>query len=534
MRSARLIIRSCRTLKGGINMKFSMSITKGLGNQKHNNRTQKETTKNVNHDLTFLNVTLLDENIRNVYHELFDPSLEKYNAKQKRSDRKIKDYYSKIANSKQEKLFHELVVSNVYHELFDPSLEKYNAKQKRSDRKIKDYYSKIANSKQEKLFHELVVSIGNIDNAIRGDIANEIYTEFLKRFSDNNPQMRVFGAYIHHDEIGTVHMHLDYVPFSVDNKRGLETRVSNDKAIEQMGYRNWTDWKDRQFETLEKICHEHNIERVNMNNHSRHISVESYKKEQRMIESLQNDLEHTLKSQDLPVVEPIKPRVNRITKKKTVPYDEYLALLEHNREQSDKINTLEKQIALQKAQICSLTDEKEKYKQIYLNTRKKSYIEENGRLEAYLERLENINNSLSYKSSAQEEKLKEAEKDRDVLKKELHEVRKENERLKISICRIKDILEDMEYILNRIISVPENILTRMYERISGIRERVSRLYPTREVKNIEDRKQAVRQKQMYNSEIDELLYETREEVKAYQTKEREKNIARQQERGMSR
>ena len=487
MRSARLIIRSCRTLKGGINMKFSMSITKGLGNQKHNNRTQKETTKNVNHDLTFLNVTLLDENIRNVYHELFDPSL-----------------------------------------------EKYNAKQKRSDRKIKDYYSKIANSKQEKLFHELVVSIGNIDNAIRGDIANEIYTEFLKRFSDNNPQMRVFGAYIHHDEIGTVHMHLDYVPFSVDNKRGLETRVSNDKAIEQMGYRNWTDWKDRQFETLEKICHEHNIERVNMNNHSRHISVESYKKEQRMIESLQNDLEHTLKSQDLPVVEPIKPRVNRITKKKTVPYDEYLALLEHNREQSDKINTLEKQIALQKAQICSLTDEKEKYKQIYLNTRKKSYIEENGRLEAYLERLENINNSLSYKSSAQEEKLKEAEKDRDVLKKELHEVRKENERLKISICRIKDILEDMEYILNRIISVPANFLTNMYDRISKIRERVNRLYPIGEVNNIEDRKQVVRQRQTYNTEIDDLIYVTREEIKEYQANERERKIDRQQDRGMSR
>lgn len=487
MRSARLIVRSCRTLEGGINMKFSMSITKGLGNQKHNNRTQKETTKNVNHDLTFLNVTLLDENIRNVYHELFDPSL-----------------------------------------------EKYNAKQKRSDRKIKDYYSKIANSKQEKLFHELVVSIGNIDNAIRGDIANEIYTEFLKRFSDNNPQMRVFGAYIHHDEIGTVHMHLDYVPFSVGNKRGLETRVSNDKAIEQMGYRNWTDWKDRQFETLEKICHGHGIERVSMDNHSRHMSVESYKKEQRMIENLQNSLEHTLKTQNLPVTEQIEPHVNRITKKKTVPYNEYLALLEHDKEQSNIINTLEKRITLQKAQICSLTNEKEKYKQDYLNIKKKAYIEENRRLEVRVERLENINDSLSYKSDIQEERLKETEKDRDVLKKELHEARKENERLKISIYRIKDILEDMEYVLNRIISVPENILTRMYERISGIRERVSKLYPTREEKNIEDRKQAVRQKQMYNSEIDELLYETREEVKAYQIKEREKNIARQQERGMSR
>ena len=180
--------------KGGMNMEFSMSITKGLGNQKHNNRTQKETTKNVNHDLTFLNVTMLDEDIRSIYHMLFDSSL-----------------------------------------------KKYNAKQKRNDRKIKDYYSKIANSKQEKLFHELVVSIGNISNAIRGDISNEIYTEFLKKFIDSNPQMKVFGAYIHHDEIGTVHMHLDYVPFSIVNKRGLEIRVSNDKAIEQTGYRNWAD-----------------------------------------------------------------------------------------------------------------------------------------------------------------------------------------------------------------------------------------------------------------------------------------------------
>ena len=468
-------------------MEFSMSITKGLGNQKHNNRTQKETTKNVNHDLTFLNVTLLDEDIRSIYHVLFDPSL-----------------------------------------------KKYNAKQKRNDRKINDYYSKIANSKQEKLFHELVVSIGNISNAIRGDIANEIYTEFLKKFIDSNPQMKVFGAYIHHDEIGTVHMHLDYVPFSIGNKRGLETRVSNDKAIEQMGYRNWADWKDRQFETLEKICHGHGIERVSMDNHSRHMSVESYKKEQRMIENLQNSLEHTLKTQNLPVIEQIEPHVNIITKKKTVPYDEYLVLLKHDKEQNDKISTLEKQIALQRAQISSLTNEKEKYKQDYLNTKKKAYIEENRRLETRVERLENINDSLSYKLGIQEERLKETEKDRDVLKKELHEARKENEHLKISIYRIKDILEDMEYILTRIISVPANFLTNMYDRISKIRERVNRLYPIGEVKNIEDRKQVIRQKQMYNSEIDELLYETQEEIKAYQTKEREKNIARQQERGMSR
>ena len=124
----------------------------------------------------------------------------------------------------------------------------------------------------------------------------------------------------------------------------------NDKAIEQMGYRNWTDWKDRQFETLEKICHGHGIERVSMDNHSRHMSVESYKKEQRMIENLQNSLEHTLKIKMCPYTEQIEPpRKQEITKKKTVPYNEYLALLEHDKEQSDKISTLEKQVLLQKS-----------------------------------------------------------------------------------------------------------------------------------------------------------------------------------------
>ena len=51
-----------------------------------------------------------------------------------------------------------------YHELFDEALERYNAKQKRSDRKIDRYYEKIRQSKQEKLFHEVILQIGNKDD----------------------------------------------------------------------------------------------------------------------------------------------------------------------------------------------------------------------------------------------------------------------------------------------------------------------------------------------------------------------------------
>ena len=350
-----------------------MSVTKGNGNIKHNLRTQNKKPKNVDFSRTHLNLVLENINIKEAYHELFDNSV-----------------------------------------------NEYNQKQRRTDRKIDDYYSKIIHDKKTKPFHELVIQVGNIDSNIDINVTNKIYTEFVEKFIQNNPQMKVIGAYVHNDE-ATAHLHLDYIPFA-SYSRGMSLRVANDRAIEQMGYRNWTDWKDRQFETLEKICHEHNIERVNMNNHSRHISVESYKKEQRMIESLQNDLEHTLKSQDLPVVEPIKPRVNRITKKKTVPYDEYLALLEHNREQSDKINTLEKQIALQKAQICSLTDEKEKYKQIYLNTRKKSYIEENEALRENLKK----NWSHIHDLEVQNSKMRNLEAENISLKQELNNIKKEH------------------------------------------------------------------------------------------------------------
>ena len=55
-------------------------------------------------------------------------------------------------------------IKAVYHELFDEALERYNAKQKRSDRKIENYYEKIRQGKQEKLFYEVIFQIGNRDD----------------------------------------------------------------------------------------------------------------------------------------------------------------------------------------------------------------------------------------------------------------------------------------------------------------------------------------------------------------------------------
>ena len=106
-------------------------------------------------------------------------------------------------------------IEEVYHELFDEALERYNAKQKRSDRKIDNYYEKIRQGKQEKLFHEAVFQIGNRDDmnakSKEGELAKEILIEFMKDFQKRNPYLHVFSAHLHMDE-ETPHIHVTLVP----------------------------------------------------------------------------------------------------------------------------------------------------------------------------------------------------------------------------------------------------------------------------------------------------------------------------------
>lgn len=218
---------------GDISMKYSMSVTKGMGNQKHNLREQYKHPQNVDFERTKDNIVLRNTDMREAYHQIFDKA---------------------VAD--------------------------YNAKQTRSDRKIKDYYSKIANSKKEKLFHELVIQIGNFYEHPGNEQTNQIYKEFLKTFEEKNPQLKVVGAYIHNDE-STPHMHIDYIPIA-KYSRGQSLRVANNRAIEQMGYENWEAWKDSQMKSLEEISRDLGIEREEMGDFSRHLSVRAYKMAQNL------------------------------------------------------------------------------------------------------------------------------------------------------------------------------------------------------------------------------------------------------------
>ena len=182
-------------------------------------------------------------------------------------------------------------VKDVYHELFDEALTRYNEKQTRSDRRIDDYYEKIRSGKQEKPFHEIILQIGDKDNmgakTENGQLAAKVLDKYMRDFQRRNPTLRVFSAYLHMDE-ATPHLHIDFVPYTTGSKRGLDTRVSLKQALSALGFKGGTrretelnQWVAYEKEQLAAVMLEHGIEWEKKGTHEKHLSVLDFEKKER-------------------------------------------------------------------------------------------------------------------------------------------------------------------------------------------------------------------------------------------------------------
>jgi len=182
-------------------------------------------------------------------------------------------------------------VKDVYHELFEEALAWYNEKQTRSDRRIDDYYEKIRSGKQEKPFHEIILQIGDKDNmgakTENGQLAAKVLDKYMRDFQRRNPTLRVFSAYLHMDE-ATPHLHIDFVPYTTGSKRGLDTRVSLKQALSALGFKGGTrretelnQWVAYEKEQLAAVMLEHGIEWEKKGTHEKHLSVLDFEKKER-------------------------------------------------------------------------------------------------------------------------------------------------------------------------------------------------------------------------------------------------------------
>ena len=197
-------------------------------------------------------------------------------------------------------------LKEVYKELFNDAVERYNVG-KRKDRQIANYYEKIRQSKQEKLFHEVIFQIGNREDmavgTTEGNLAVKVLDEYMKDFQKRNPTLRVFSCYLHQDE-ATPHLHIDFVPYVTNWKgKGMDTRVSLKQALKSLGFQGGNkhdtelnQWINHEKEVLAEIAMQRGIEWEQKGTHEEHLDVYNFKKKERKkeVQELEQEKEHLI------------------------------------------------------------------------------------------------------------------------------------------------------------------------------------------------------------------------------------------------
>ena len=248
----------------------TLSHCQGKGSLSHNNRDFKP--KNVDSGRTKNNVTFIKEPIGKAYEKLFGAAVERYNARQKRSDRKIKNGYYEYQ-------FNHAVSNSV-----------------------------ITSPDKRKSFYEDVVQIGTKDDtgvgSLDGEIAARCLTEYINGFQQRNPNFYVFNAVLHMDE-ATPHLHIDYIPIG-HYKRGVDTQNGIAQALKEMGYGDGKDaisrWRKFECDVLKEICGRYGITISEPQKSRGTMTVEDYKEVKQLEDKLAhlNELSNAADSAEIP------------------------------------------------------------------------------------------------------------------------------------------------------------------------------------------------------------------------------------------
>ena len=182
-----------------------------------------------------------------------------------------------------------------YERLFGEAVKAYNAKQKREDRKITDYYKQICEDSKKKPVYELIIGIygkkaDGTPICSKND-GKRILRAFTEDWERRNPHLKLCGLYYHCDESVGVngsqvgHVHIDYIPVGDGFTRGMATQSSLSKALEQQGFISQginntaqIQWESRENQFLATLCAHAGFEVVRGKGGKEHLDTATYKK----------------------------------------------------------------------------------------------------------------------------------------------------------------------------------------------------------------------------------------------------------------
>lgn len=198
-------------------------------------------------------------------------------------NRKVTDKEGHIDPNGRYEIWHDERLVDAYHRIFDEAVDRYNAKQKRADRKIENYLTEVKKDGKKHPVYEMIIGIygGDYPNEIR----EQIMRDFVGGWKERNPNLEMIGAYFHADEPGAApHVHIDYIPVARGYKRGMDTQNGLAKALEQQGLWGGKDgltgqirWEKRENAVLEMICNDYGIEVEHPGTKRDHLDTPEYK-----------------------------------------------------------------------------------------------------------------------------------------------------------------------------------------------------------------------------------------------------------------
>lgn len=385
-------------------------------------------------------------------------------------------------SSRKNVICRNIPIQDAYNQIFGKALSEYNQCQidvNHPERQIKNYYDHISRSKQEKPFYEFVVAFGNMN-----DKYTEIYPvlqrcldEYITNFDERNPNFKVFQKIVHLDEKGIDHAHLDFIPVSTHNKRGLSVKNSFRGALKEMGYTGKTaflDWRQSEEKYMADILERHGLEFERGSGRDEHLNVRQYQAEAREINRL---AQQKLKNMELPSIPEPEIKTNPITKSESVKL---------SKAEFDKIKQV---IDYQQTQITSLEAQKSDLSaklenvELKLDTaRKKPYMRENEALTQNLKKESNLSEELTKKYGALSNECIELRKSCNKLKKEvssLHEkntgLEKENSKLHLENASQFRKIKELEMKISNISQEFYSKITNAYVSIKNIVQAIGML-----------------------------------------------------------
>jgi len=231
-------------------------------------------------------------------------------------------------------------IQEVYQENFGEAVTQYNAKQKRADRQVKNYFEKVKKDKTLDLQREFIVQFGDKELCENSNNARELFAdklvEYEKWFEQTFPDLKIYNAVIHMDE-ATPHLHMNVVPVAEGYKQGMNKRPSFSKFLKNYGI-DFKQFREMQVKKLDELVQEMGAVRKIVGTHE-YEKPSQYRETMQKADKVLSEA-HAEASKLSSSASELKGEVNTLKNQKNALEDNLEALIDKYGDNSSKVSDL--------------------------------------------------------------------------------------------------------------------------------------------------------------------------------------------------